>query len=435
LGATWAASRLASASKSAAASDKVVIGIVGLGGRGNFLARLFGARPDVDIAYACDVHPARLERGMRTIEKATGKKAKPVDDFRRVLDDREVDAVVVATPHHWHALATILACQAGKDVYVEKPASHNYWEGPQMVEAARKYKRVVQVGMQNRSSSYGKSAREYVESGKLGDISLVRVYNMFPRRKFERASEGSSPASVKWDIWLGPAPERAYSETWFRDWLYFWDFSGGLLCDDAVHQLDLTRMVIGKGLPRSVHHAGGNLAFKDGVEPPDTSIVSCQYDNMTLMIEQTWWAPYMQKTPESIRQSDTLYAEWYPFDGTKVEIYGINGLMLLERQGGGWQAFDRDGQKVAQDKQTHAKMQAAHAENFVNCIRSRQRPNADIEEGHISAAICHIANISYRLGNRKLEFDSNTGTFVNDPEADRQLKRSYRSPWVVPERV
>jgi predicted dehydrogenase len=435
IGATLTMSRLGGTPAIAAASDKVVIGVIGSGERGVFLTGLFAQRPDVEVAYVCDVHPGRREDGVKAVEEVTGKKPKAVGDFRTLLDDRRVDAVVNATPHHWHALATILACQAGKDVYVEKPACHNIWEGRKMVEAARKYNRVVQLGTQNRSSSYGKSARELIQSGKLGDLHLVRVFNMFCRAPVKRAPNTPLPEGMNWDIWLGPAPQRPFSKTWFEDWVYFWDFSSGLIGDDAVHQLDLARMVIGREYPKSVHHAGGNLSFHDDAEVPDTSLVTYEYDGLIFVLEQTWWAPYMKKTPESIRQSEVLFPEWFPFNDSVIQIYGAKGMMLLGRQGGGWQLFDVDGKKIAQDKQTHQKMQEAHVGNFVECIRSRNRPNADIEVGFVSTAICHLANISYRLGNRKLEFDAKTGTFVNDQEADRYLKRSYREPWAVPEQV
>ena len=176
LGATLAMSGLASPRKAAAASDKVVLGFIGVGGRGTEVLRMFLERPDVDMAYVCDVNSPRRLKAAQAVETASGRKPTAVDDLRRVLDDKHVDGVVVATPDHWHALATVMACQAGKDVYVEKPATQNIWEGRKAVEAARKYQRVVQVGMQNRSSSYGVTARERVQSGKLGDIHLARVY-------------------------------------------------------------------------------------------------------------------------------------------------------------------------------------------------------------------------------------------------------------------
>jgi predicted dehydrogenase len=418
----------------AAASDKVVIGFIGVGGRGSFLLSVFLQRPDVEIAYICDVARERREAGVKMVEAATGRQPKAVEDLRQVLDDRHVDGVVVATPDHWHALATVMACQAGKDVYVEKPATQNIWEGRKAVEAARKYHRVVQVGMQNRSSTYGATAREHVRSGKLGDIHLVRVYNMLGRARLQKGLDTVTPDGLNWDMWLGPAPQRPFNTAYRRNWYYFWDYGSGFF-DDAVHQFDFARMVIDKGFPNSVHHAGGNLSFKDDAEPPDTTVATYQYDSLTIVLEQTWWTPYMLKTPEAIRQSETAYPDFYPFNGMKVEIFGTQGMMILGRHGAGWQLFDQNGQKIEQEKQTHGKMQAAHIGNYIECIRTRKQPNADIEHGHISASCGHIANISYRLENRRLNFDAATETFVNDEEANRYLKRTYREPWVIPEQV
>src|SRR5439155_25670685 len=188
-----------------------------------------------------------------------------------------------------------------KKVYVETPGCHKIWEGRRMVEAARKYNHVVQIGTQNRSSSDAKSARELVQSGKLGDLHLVRVFNMFSRRRFEKSPDIPPPAGMDWDMWLGPAPQRPYNESLFKSWLYFWDFSGGLIEDDAIHQLDLARMVIGSGFPNSVYHSGGNLAFLDGVEVPDPSLVIYEYDVLTFVLEQTWWAPSMKNLPKTIK--------------------------------------------------------------------------------------------------------------------------------------
>ena len=412
--------------KAVAPSDKVVVGVMGVGGRGTFLTGEFAARPDVEIAYLCDVDSRKLAPAVRVVEDKQGKTPRTIGDFRRILEDKGVDAMVCATPDHWHGVATVMACQAGKDIYVEKPASHNIWEGRKMVEAARRYNRVVQVGMQNRSNSYGRSARELIQSGKLGGVHLVRVYNMLNRAPVETA-DSAPPPELDWNMWLGPGPLRPYNPKYFQR--VFWDFNGGLMTDDGVHQMDLARLVLGVSYPKSVHHAGGKLHFTDLAETPDTTIATYEFQGLTLVFEQTVWTPYMQKTPDSIRESMTQFPDWYPFNATRIEIYGNKGMVILGRQGGGWQLFDETGRKISADKQRHSEMQAAHVENFISCIRSRKRPNADIEEGHISAAICHMANISYRLGNRKLEFDSSKEAFVNDREADHYLKRAYRAPW------
>jgi len=421
------------AAKAVAPSDKVVIGVMGMGGRGTTLTTFFAARPDVEIAYVCDVNAKKLPDAVKLVQDKKGKAPKAVGVFLRILEDKDVDAIVCATPDHWHSLATVLACQAGKDVYVEKPASNAIAEGRKMVEAARKYQHVVQVGMQNRSSSYGATAREAIQSGKLGSVHLVRVYNMLDREPVERTPDSAPPEGFDWDMWLGPGPRRPYNPMYFHR--VFWDFNGGLMTDDGVHQLDLARAVIGVSFPQSVHHSGGKLFFKDIAETPDTSIVTYEYDGLSLVFEETCWTPYMGKVPTSVRESTTQFPDWYPFIGTRIEIHGSNGMMILGRHGGGWQLFDRERQKVASDKQTFTAMQADHIENFISCMRSRKRPNADVEEGHISAALCHMANISYRLGDRKVVFDSAQEAFTGDNEANQYLKRTYRAPWLMPENV
>jgi predicted dehydrogenase len=316
---------------------------------------------------------------------------------------------------------------------VESPASHNIWEGRKMVEAARKYNRVVQVGMQARSASYAATARQLVQSGKLGTVHLVSVYNMMNRAPLENTPDSLPPEGFDWAMWLGPATTRLYNPKYFH-WV-FWDFSGGNLTEEGVHQLDLARWVMGESYPKSVHHTGGEFFFQDGAETPDTSLITYAYDRLTVNVQQTWWTPYMAKSPGDVRESTTKFPDWYPTSGTRIEFYGSEGMMILGRDGGGWQQFDREGRKVAGDKQTFAALQVAHIDNFISSIRSRKRPSADVEEGHISAVLCHMANISYRVGDRKLVFDSASETFGGDKEANHYLRRAYREPWVVPENL
>jgi len=234
--------------QSRAANEKVVIGLMGAGGRGRQVVQMFAARPDVEIAWICDPDSRRLGPAKQAVEKAQGKAPQTAQDFRRILDDKNVDAMINATPDHWHALGTILACQAGKDVYVEKPMAHNVWEGRKMIEAARKYQRVVQAGTQNRSAPYGFSAREYIAKGELGKVLDVNVYGMlsgvvggYPRHA---EPDGPVPPGLDWDRWLGPAAQRPYNREVHRGWYGYWDFSGGN-ASDAIHTLDLARMVMG----------------------------------------------------------------------------------------------------------------------------------------------------------------------------------------------
>jgi predicted dehydrogenase len=428
-----AAMAIAPKRNSVAASDKVIVGVVGIRGRGDFLARAFAARPDVEVAYLSDVDSRLFESRAKAVEAGQGKRPKTVQDFRRILEDQDVNALVIATPDHWHSLATIWACQAGKDVYVEKPASHNIWEGRKMVEAARKYKRVVQLGTQSRSGPYIKNAIEFIRSGKLGNVHLVRVLNMKTRGMLDTKLDEAPPKELDYDMWLGPAPKQPYNSNRYYGgcWNWWWDFSGGDIINDGVHQIDLARWVVGQDYPRSVHATGGIFHLKDGAETPDTQIVTYEFDGMTMVFELTLWTPYMKKTPTERRSLD----EWHnwPFNATKVEVFGTNGFMYLGRHGDGWQSFGVDGEDGPYEYGRDPF--PPHLENFLSCVRTREKPNADIEIGHLSTLLCHLGNISYRVGNRKLIFDGKTESFVGDEEANRILKREYRHPYVVPEKV
>jgi predicted dehydrogenase len=413
-----------------AASDKVIIGVMGLGGRGSALARMFAERKDVEIAYLCDPDSRRLPQASQAITQAQGKQPQTVQDFRRILDDKNVDALINATPDHWHALGTILACQAGKDVFVEKPMAHNIWEGRKMIEAARKYKRVVQVGMQTRSAPYAKEAAEQIRSGKLGDVHLIRVFNMMQHSPMRAGSVQPVPQGFDYDLWCGPAPMLPYNPS--RAWLNQWEYSCGPIPGDAIHQLDLARTLFGdKPYADTVAHSGGVRALRDGREIPDTQLALFDYGDFTLVFESALWIPYMKKIPTHIRDND-LFPDW-PFCATRIEVLGTKGMMYLGRHGGGWQIYDPDDRVV--DFRYGRQGDQPHQDNFIQCVRTRERPNADVEQGHYSALLCHMANISYRVGNRKLALDPKTETFVDAPDANKFLKRTYREPWAIPEEI
>ena len=414
------------------ANDKIVAGFMGCGGRGRQLMGYVAERKDAEVAYVADPDANRLPGAASAIEKATGKKPNAIGDFRKILDDKAVNVLFNATPDHWHVLPVILACQAGKDAYVEKPLSHNIWEGRQAVKAARKYNRVVQVGTQNRSAPYCVAAIDYLRSGKLGRVHLVRVLNMKTRGRIDRKPDGEPPKGVDYDAWLGPAPKRPFNPNHFHGgWNWFWDFSGGDIVNDGVHQMDLARWLVGKGAPKSVVCTGGRYALDDAQDAPDTQLAHYDYGDMTMTFELTLWTPYMKKIPAQIRDSD-LFPNW-TFTGTRIELYGTNGLMMMGRHGGGWQVFDSDWKVVAEKPGRQAN--EAHIENLFQCIRSRQRPNADVEEGHLSTVLCHLANISYCVGGRRLPYDAEKECFPGDDEANKLLKRTGREPWRIPEEV
>jgi len=413
-----------------AASEKVIIGVMGLGGRGRYLAQSFAARPDCEVAYLCDVDSRRHANAAKAVGAVQSRKPKLAQDFRTILDDPDVDVLINATPDHWHALGSIMACQAGKDVYVEKPMAHNIWEGRKMIEAARKYKRVVQVGMQTRSAPYMAHVRDYIASGKIGDVHMVRVYNMMQHSPMKLGPEQPVPQGLDYDTWCGPAPKLAYDPN--RRWLNFREYSCGPIAGDAVHQLDLARMLIGdKSYPDTVSHAGGINSLLDGRNTPDTQIVTYEYGGLTLLLQASLWTPYMKKTPISVRDSDQ-FPEW-PLSSTKIEVLGTKGYVYVGRHGGGWQVHDSNSELVHSEYGRQADKE--HKDNFLDCIRSRKKANANAEQGHYSVSLCHLANISYYVGNRKLAFDGSSESFVDDTEANRHLKREYRPEWAVPEEV
>jgi predicted dehydrogenase len=358
-----------------------------------------------------------------------------VQDFRRVLDDKAVDAVVVATPDHWHALATVWGCQAGKHVYVEKPASQTPWEGRKMVEAARKYRRVVQLGTQSRSAPYMIQAKEYIESGKLGRIHLCRVYDQKQWGNVKAVADSTPPAHLDWNMWNGPAPEANYNFNYWENWNHFWRYSGGDIINDSIHQMDLARWLTAKDYPKSVYSVGGRWAESGVYETPDTQSAVYEFDDMVMTFEMTLWTPYMILADQALRDGD-MFPYW-PQNASRIEIYGTRGLMIVGRHGGGWQVFGRPkGRKPEVVAQQFGRWSdKEHRDDFCNAIRHAKLPHADIEEGHRSTLLCQWANISYRRGGEKLVVDAKTESFTNSRPANTMLRREYRTPWVVPETV
>jgi predicted dehydrogenase len=428
-----AAAVMSSSLRAVGANERIRIGVMGLGGRGSYLATVFAERADVEIAYLCDADSRVLPERAAKLEAVQGKRPQTFTDVRRMLEAPDLDAMINATPDHWHALGTIMACQAGKDVYVEKPASHSIWEGRKMVEAARKYNRVVQLGTQTRSGEYAQEAVGLLRSGKIGKVHLVKVFNMLDKGLIKTQADQPVPDGVNYDMWLGPAAERAFNLNHFRGgcWNWFWEYSGGDIINDGVHQMDFARWAIGQAYPTAVTSTGGLFELRDGRDCPDTQIVTYDFDDLTMVFELAMWTPYITKTALEVRDIDGL-PDW-PHNGTRIELYGTDGMMLLGRHGDGWEIYGLRGEKDT--KRPGKEPTRAHIENFVQCIRSRRKPNADIEEGHLSTNLCHLGNISYRVGGRRLLYDGKTETFVADEEANNLAKRTYRKPWVVPEEV
>ncbi|NOX53461.1 MAG: Gfo/Idh/MocA family oxidoreductase [Planctomycetes bacterium] len=422
--------------RAVSANDRIVLAVIGIRGRGNKLACDFAARDDCEVAYLCDVDSRLFEsRSKAVAERQDGRTPKCVQDFRRALEDKSVDAVVIATPDHWHALATVWSCQAGKDVYVEKPASHTPWEGRKMVEAARKYKRVVQLGTQTRSAPYFMAARKYIENGGLGKLYLCRVFNQVPHTDPKMAEDSDPPKGLDWDMWNGPAPETRYNYTYWEHWNWFWRYSGGDIINNGVHQIDMARHLCGVTYPKSVYSTGGRFHATGCADAPNTQIATFDFDNLVMTFELTWNTPYMLKVDPGVRNGD-LFPYWLQCS-TRVEIYGDEAVMFIGRVGGDWQVFVRTKNRkpVVKDQMYGRFPDDVHQENFIQCVRSRERPHADILEGHLSTLLCQYANISYRLGGEKLIVDPKTETFTNSPNGNQLLRREYRKPWVLEEQV
>jgi len=418
------------------ANDKITMAMIGAGGRAGSLGPQFAERGDCEFAYVCDVSAKSAEGLAKKIGDIQKKPPKAIQDLRKMLEDKSVQAVVIATPDHWHALGTIWACQAGKDVYVEKPPTHNCWEGKKMIEAAKKYNRVVQVGTQNRSAKYNMTAKKYLQDGKLGNVYFARIFNMKSWPNVPMAPDSATPPGLDWDMWNGPAPLGKYNATYHRRWNHFWRYSSGDIINDGIHQIDLARWVLGIEYPKSVYCSGARYEKNGAFETPDTQMVIYDFDNMTVNFELTLFTPYMLKIAPNIRESLTEWPYW-PQCATRIEIYGTKGLMILGRHGGGWQVFDRPYHEkpVIIDQDNGKFPDPEHKENFVQAVRRQQAPNAPIEEGHKSVLMAHYATISYRLGGQKLTIDRQTEEIMGNPEAVKYFKREYREPWVIPEQV
>ena len=406
---------LATTSFAVGANDKIGVAVIGVRGQGNALLKTFAAQPDVNITHICDIDEAvRAQRGAET-EKSTGKAPKLVKDYRTILDDKSVDALVVGTPDHWHALPTIHGCIAGKDVYVEKPDGHNILEGKTMVAAARKHNRMVQMGTQARSAPDLFEAVKHVQAGNLGKVIYGRAWETDYQAAIGKPADSEPPATVDYDLWLGPAPKRPFNIRRFHgSWRWFFDYGCGDLGNDGVHRLDFCRWALGiEGLqqPTTISAAGGKFFFDDAQEWPDTQIITYEYPNKILTYEMRIWSkPRLFECTEG------------------AAIYGENGWLLISNSG--WKHFDAKGQ-VVKEMSGRAPL-GLHIRNFLDAVKSRKREslNQEIEQGHVSSVMCHAGNIAWRTG-KKLKLDPKTETF-DDAEANQFLSREYRKGFELP---
>jgi predicted dehydrogenase len=398
------------------ANERINLGFIATGDRNSFHISQFKDMPDVGIVALCDVDRSHLEKAAASLD---GKPAQ-FEDFRKVLEMKEVDAVVVAPPEHWHAIPTIMACQAGKDVYVEKPLGHNIKEGRAIVDAAKKYNRIVAIGTQQRSGPHWIEAVEIIKSGKLGKISAVRCFNQWGinsmggkgMQGIGNPPDSDPPEGVNYDRWLGPAPKRRFNPNRFHFYFYFfWDYSGGMVSAWGVHLHDIVLWAMGYDI-RAVTCTGGNYVFKDNRETPDTAEVIWECPNYTFTY--------------SVRHGNGRAVTGDMDHG--IEFSGTDASLFINRKE--YRIYPED----APEKPTVVKargMDIPHKLNFLECVRTRKQPNADALTGHLGTIPGYLANISYRVG-RKIKWDAEKETIPGDEEACKLLTRTYREPWHLP---
>lgn len=429
-----AAASAASYSRILGANDRVQVGFIGYGLIGAQHVFDFKNQKDVDLAAMSDVYQPRLEEGVA----ACGGKARAYKDFRKLLDDKELQGVVVATPDHWHALMTMMACAAGKDVYVEKPMTLFVQEGRWMTQVARRHNRIVQCGTQQRSGLHYQKARDLLRSGYIGKILTARMgasRNIMPG--FGAPPDAKAPSEIDYEMWLGPAPARPYNpHRALYHFRWFWDYSGGQMTNLGAHEIDIVQWIMQQNGPKAVSSSGGRFALEDNGETPDTQDALFEYPGFT--------ASWSHREANGGRR--------FPVAG--LEFCGTKGSLVINRSGfevlpdmkvdpannipvfkghpvGGPQ---RDAAKpepwiqAMKEAGSGAQQFDLHVRNFLDCIKTRQKPIADVEDGHFTATACHLANISLRVG-RKIQWDANTEKIIGDTQASTMLVRPYRQPW------
>jgi predicted dehydrogenase len=407
---------------SAQSRRKVKVGVIGPGGMGSNHVRLLLERPDVEITHVCDPDRKRLADAAEMVRSRGGKAPKAVEDMRRVFDEPAVEAVLIATPDHWHAPAAILALNAGKHVYVEKPCSHNIREGRLMIEAAKRSGKLLQVGTQSRSTAMVKEAIDRLHRGEIGEVLVAKAWNSQRRGNIGHSKPASPPDHLDFDLWVGPAPMVPYRSNLLPGvWRWWRDFGCGDIGNDGVHDIDVALWGLGvKTHPSRVACLGGKYFFDDDQEFPDTQYAVFEYpgegkDGKTrqLIFEQRIWSPYVQEGYEN-----------------GAAFYGTEGLLVIGHTAG-FKLYGPRNKLLAE--RTGSADLPAHHENFFACIRGEQKQlNAGGEAGHMAATLCHLANISARL-QRTLAFDPAKETFPDDEEARRLIGRKYRKGhWAAP---
>jgi predicted dehydrogenase len=455
--ATLGAATLALGGRVLGANDRVRLAICGLRGRGNDHLKGFTHVPGTEIAAFCDVDDRILNMRLGDMQKLALPKPKTYVDVRKLLEDKDIDAISIATPNHWHSLMAIWACQAGKDIYVEKPCSHNWFEGRQLVRAVKKYNRICQHGSQSRSNPGMIDAIQRVQNGTVGDVYLARALCYKWRASIGHATPEPVPAGVNYDLWTGPAPMKPFTRNRFHyNWHWIWDTGNGEVGNQAIHEIDIARWGLGVRFPVLVSATGGHFMFDDDQETPNIMNATYYFEGgnskrkMMELEVRHWITNHEAEIGTGAYGSGGVPAAGLnagagkrsagkqslgPKDAKTNTIgnifYGSNGYLAID----GYDAYKTWLTNQAEPGPS-GKASGDHFANFIDCIRSRRAEDihSPIEEAHISTTLVHLANASYRLG-RTLRFDPEQEQVVNDDEANRLLRGSYREPYVVPEEV
>jgi len=399
------------------ANDRMRVAVIGINGRGKDHIKGFMSLDNVEVATLCDVDNVVLKAGAKAFEEKYNNKVNIEADLRKVYEDKSIDAVSIATPNHWHALASIWACQAGKDVYVEKPACHNLFEGRKLVEAATKYNRIVQNGVQLRSSVAIQEAIKHLREGLIGKVYMARgtVYKWRP----DIGDLGKSlvPEGLNWDLWQGPAQAREFSKNYVHyNWHWFWEYGNGDVGNQGIHETDLCMWGLDVGLPETITAAGGKYLWNDCKETPEVLSTTYNYPKQGKVIQMEV-RPWMTNKEDGVEVGNIFYG-----DKGYMVINGYNDYKTY----------------LGKNREPGPARNAGgdHYKNFIDAVRAKDKAmlNGPVETAHLAASIAHLGNISYRLG-RTLNFDPTKETFIGDKEANAMLTRKYRAPFVVPDKV
>jgi predicted dehydrogenase len=421
------------------ANDRVNIGVIGIRGMGRSHIDSYNALENVEVAALCDIDENLFAERIKEHFTDKGlKKPKEYIDMRKLFEDKNIDAVSIVTPNHWHALASIWAIQAGKHVSVEKPCCHNIYEGLKLVEAAEKYNVIVQDGAEQRSNPCAQGMAEYLHSGKLGEVYLAKGLCYKWRNTIERFPEESVPDGVHYDLWLGPAPKRPFTRNRFHyNWHWFWDYGNGDMGNQGVHEMDIARWGLNVKLPTKIHATGGHFMFDDDQETPNQLMAIFEFPNLEgkgdkkkiLQFETRHWITNTEGNLSNLKETGNTYMTSSDNNIGNL-FYGSEGYM--SKNVDQWQAFLGKNKEPGESGEGLGN----HYQDFINAIRANDQNLAkgDIREGFYSCALIHLGNISYRIG-RSLEFDPETMKFKADEEANQMLTREYREPFNVPEKV